>query len=312
MCVISFVLLEFRRVSLPHRNTYSTTLKTVSFPKFKMYEYPDKHCNYEYPRGGTCLLIKHEIRKLIKHISLLMTDFIRITFNNNTKIYNLYIPPSDSVYYDEQYVELLCSTFVEGESDEPIIAIGDLNARLGNLNSINEQYQYDASVDSGTNENGRHLSQILFNTSNAIPLNHLQHGAHRYKGEFTFERNERQKSQIDWCLVNPCCLEIVENFQIHKDCPSLSDHKPISVTLNTKSQKSLSSLVEAACNLNIKQSNHSKVPIIRSQNTNLTCMDNLLKHKIEQTDLNSMNSHEIADFLHQSIHTYGKLAKIKC
>ena len=39
-------------------------------------------------------------------------------------------------------------------------------------------------------------------------------------------------------------------------------------------------------------------------------MDNLLKHKIEQTDVNSMSSHEIADFLHQSIHTYGKLSKI--
>ena len=155
--------------------THSTTLKTVSFPKLKMYEYPEKHCNYEYPRGGTCLLIKHEIRKLIKHISLLMTYFIRITFNNNTKIYNLYIPPSDSVYYDEQYVELLCSSFIEGESDVPKIAIGDLNARIGNLNSISEQYQYDANVDSGTNENGRHLSQILFNTTTAIPLNHLQH-----------------------------------------------------------------------------------------------------------------------------------------
>ena len=66
--------------------TRTTTQKTVDFPNFKLYQYPDKDCNYEYPSGGTCLLIKKEIKKLIKHVSLLMTDVIQLTLNNGTKM----------------------------------------------------------------------------------------------------------------------------------------------------------------------------------------------------------------------------------
>ena len=106
-----------------------------------MYEYPDKNCNYEYPRGGICLLVKEEVKMFIKHVKLLMTDFIQVTLTNNNVLEFLYIPPVDSVYYDEQYIELLCSVFVEAK-DTPLIAMGDLNARMGDLNIVKSEYIY--------------------------------------------------------------------------------------------------------------------------------------------------------------------------
>ena len=105
---------------------------------FKSYEYPDTSCNYEYPRGGTCVLIKKEFQKFIKNVKLVMTDVVEVVFTNKACLINLYIPPLDSPYYNEQYVEILCSWFHEAEkSHTALLALGDLNARFGELNTIN-------------------------------------------------------------------------------------------------------------------------------------------------------------------------------
>ena len=80
--------------------------------------------------------------------------------------------------------------------------------------------------------------------------------------------------------------------------------------MKTDGKKSLSALVKAACNLNHIPNNHSKIPIISSQNTNIVCMENLLKLEIERTKFENKTSHEIAGFLHENIHSLGKIAKI--
>ena len=178
--------------------THAIKTGTVQFPKFKPYEYPDTNCNYEYPRGGTCVLIKQEKRKFIKSVKKLMTDFVEIIFTNDLHLINLYIPPLDSPYYDEQYVELLCSWYVEAEeTNSPVLAMGDLNARLGDLNLIDDTHTYDTNEDKAMNENGRHIKELLFTTSTALPLNHLEKEDTFYDGGFTFQRNKDRKSQID-------------------------------------------------------------------------------------------------------------------
>ena len=289
--------------------THSTILKTVHFRNFKIYEFPDTNCNYEYPRGGSCLLVKKELKKYIKHVRLLMTDFIQVIFNNDFQLVNVYIPPVGSVYYDEQYVELLCGVFIEAEETK-VIAMGDLNSRFGNLNSVVEGYSYKNNTDTTINENGKHLANMLFNTSSALPLNHLVHGSSVFDGDFTFQRNEQQKSQIDWCIVNKNSLKDIVNFQIKRDCPGISDHKPIVVEVKAKREKSLSAVLRAACNMNYQAANHSKIPSIKCQNTNVQLMKNLLKVEIERTDTEHMTSHDIAQFLHDKIHSTGKIAKI--
>ena len=289
--------------------THSTTLKTVNFPRFKVYEYPDKNCNYEYPRGGICLLVKEEVKMFIKHVKLLMTDFIQVTLTNNNVLEFLYIPPVDSVYYDEQYIELLCSVFVEAK-DTPLIAMGDLNARMGDLNIVKSEYIYDKNVDKTVNDNGKHLSQLLFNTSSALPVNHLKYGEMTFDGGFTFERNENQKSEIDWCIANKNSLSSIESFTIKRDAPSLSDHKPIEMVLKVNGKKSLSSLVKAASDLNFEPSNHSRFPKVNQQNTNMKSMERLLQVEVEKLQVENLSSHEIANFLHENIHKCGKIAKL--
>ena len=123
--------------------THATQSGSVNFPNYKVFEFPDYNCNHEYPRGGICLLVKHEIKNYIKSVSLLMTDFVEIVFTNDLRLINLYIPPVDSAYYDEQYIELLCSMFVEADIEKrSLISMGDLNVRLGNLNSISNDYTF--------------------------------------------------------------------------------------------------------------------------------------------------------------------------
>ena len=131
-----------------------------------------------------------------------MTDFTETTFTNGLKLIHLYIPPVDSVYYDEQYVQLLCSVFWNADNREsPLVAMGDTNTRLGDLSTIQENYNYDLNPDVNVNENGKHVREMLFNTTTAMPVNHMITENEKFDGGFTFARNEK-KSQIDWCFCN--------------------------------------------------------------------------------------------------------------
>ena len=290
--------------------THTVRSGTINFPKFKCYGFPDFSCNFEHPRGGICLLVKNEIKDFIKHVNLLMTDFIQITFTNNSKLVNLYIPPIDSVYYDEQYIELLCSVFIEADrASMPIVLVGDLNARMGELNDINENYVYNPNPDTTINENGKHIKEILFNTTSALPLNNLNTSKRVFGGGFTFKRNYKQ-SQIDWCFSNTFSLPNLKDFTIIRDSPKISDHDPIHVKVEIKGEKSLDSLVQGAKDLNQVPAKHSNIPKINKSNINLKCLNNLLKLEVEMQDVNNMSSHEIAKFLTKNIQRFGKISKL--
>ena len=240
-----------------------------------------------------------------------MTDFIEVIFVNGLKMIFLYIPPVDSVYYDEQYVELLCSVFMEADEEKvSVVSMGDLNARLCTLNDISNELSYSVNPDTSTNENGRHLKNILFNSTSAVPLNNLTFNEHTFDGGFTFARNEKQ-SQIDWCIVNQFSLTNMSEFKIDRKCPAISDHKLITSSVTMDGDKSLNILMKAATELNHNIANHTKVPVINSVNTNLSCLDNLLKTEINKTDVTNMDSHDIAEFLVSNIHRFGKISKVK-
>ncbi len=290
--------------------THTIKKGTVQFSNFKCYEYPDTSCNFEYPRGGTCVLIKKENRKIIKNVNYVMTDVVEVVFTNNTHLINFYIPPLDSPYYNEQYVEILCSWFHEAEeTNTPVIAMGDLNARFGDLNTISDMFSYGINEDEMMNQNGKHIKELLFNTSSAIPLNHLKIGDNVFDGGYTFYRNEK-RSQIDWCIANKHSLPNVNNFKIIRDCPSISDHKMIQASILITGENSLDSLVRGAMDMNIVRMNHSKIPLIDKNNTNLPILDNLLKLEINNADFTMMTSHDMANFLTNNIRKFGKMSRI--
>ena len=289
--------------------THSIRRGLLKFRNFKAHEYPDVDCNYEHPRGGICLLIKQDKLQYVKSVKLLMTDFIETTFTNNFKLINLYIPPVDSVYYDEQYIQLLCSEFMDSDEHKiPMMAMGDTNTRLGDLNSIEQQHQYSINPDQVINENGKHLREMLFNTTSALPVNHLINETSKFDGGFTFSRNNK-RSQIDWCFSNSYQMQQLNEFVIERNGPDISDHKPIVAEMNVNGEKSLDAILAAARELNETLQNHSKIPVICKNNTDLECLDNLLKIEVDKCDLTTMNSNDISQFLVTHIHRYGKVAK---
>ena len=241
---------------------------------FKIFEFPDTKCNYEHPRGGICTIIKKDKIQYIKNV-------MEIEFENGLTMVNLYIPPVDSVYYDEQYVQLMCSEFYEADVNKtPILSMGDTNTRLGDLSDIQEGHCYSNNPDTKTNENGRHLREVLFATSSATPVNHLINDQQKFDGGFIFHRNDK-KSQIDWCFSNKHGLSYIKSFNLVRDCPNISDHKPIVVDLEISGEKSISHLVKASQELNTLHQNHSKIPRINTENTNLECVQHLLHHAVE-------------------------------
>lgn len=106
--------------------THTIQAGKINFNEFKIFEFPDTDCNFEYPRGGICLLIKKDKMQYIKHARLLMTDFIEIKFVNGLTMINLYVPPADSVYYDEQYVQLLASEFCEATKTKILCSVWEI------------------------------------------------------------------------------------------------------------------------------------------------------------------------------------------
>ena len=226
------------------------------------------------------------------------------------ELINLYIPPINSTYYDEQSIGILGSMYISAEENEtPLIAIGDLNAHFGELQNITTKYSYSSNPDKSTNENGNFIKDIIFEQTTALPLNHLETTDKKFEGGFTFTRGEHQ-SQIDWTIVNSYSLPLVADFKIHNDCPKISDHFPISVQINTKYDSSLDTIIIAAKELNKSVSNHSSIPIINSINNNLTLLHNLMKQEVKNlNNINQCTSTDIADFLYNKIHMCGKISR---
>ena len=287
--------------------THTIKAGSINFKNFKRYEFPDTNCNCEHPRGGICLLVKIEKLKVIKSVQLLMTDFIRITFTNGLTLNFLYVPPVDSVYYNENYIQLLCSLFWEADDSKfPMIAMGDTNTRLGDLTKICEGYHYTMNPDDTVNENGKYLSEILFNSTSATPINHMKTDLCQYDGDYTFNRNGK-KSQIDWCFGNKFSLSSIYSFKIVRDAPAISDHKPILIEINVSGEKSIDTILSAARELNVTQANHSRIPVISNKNTNLQALKNLIQLEVSKCDSSNMNSNEISEFLTSNIQKYGKI-----
>ena len=122
--VLKKFIAEYNIVSLTE--THAIRKGTINLKNFKLYDFPDENCNYEYPRGGVSIFIREDTRKLVKSINKISTDFVVIALNNGIELINLYIPPINSVYYDDHSIGILGSKFIDAEEKEtPLIAMGD-------------------------------------------------------------------------------------------------------------------------------------------------------------------------------------------
>ena len=99
-----------------------------------------------------------------------------------------------------------------------MLSMGDTNTRLGELNDINEVYNYKNNPGTKVNENGKHIRKLLFNAATAMLVNLLKYENKTFDGGYTFRRNDKM-SQIDWCFSNKYGLACFEKFPIERENP---------------------------------------------------------------------------------------------
>ena len=220
------------------------------------------------PRGGVALYKKIESEFDVVVIS--QRDFTDSIIFKITPIevicVVLYIPPSNTKYFSEEYMEhlqLLLSNF----KHIPTCLIGDMNSRFGQPPMFNENIAYNDNPDTIINTNGRTLIQMIKQNKSFHLLNGLRSQELICDTDFTFFKGEL-RSQNDISLTN--CVDMISEFKILNRNP-VSDHKPIAVTLSRKPTTQLE--LVASCALDTLKHDHYDINKKVLQTVRLTQLD---------------------------------------
>ena len=209
--------------------THFTKGQKFELSDYKAYHNPFSDALCRQPCGGVSAFIHKSIQEFIEHVDKTThTNHIVITLKGGHRIFGSYIPPSESIYFSEEYLWDLPFFFTPKDSNKIILGGGDLNSRMGDLRNKNSCV-YNENPDSELNSNGRTLKQIC-NKYDIHTLNNLSVTGKRFDGDFTYYKDNR-RSQVDLCLSNVYALDSVKAFQIHKLPFNFSDHAPISAEL---------------------------------------------------------------------------------
>ena len=182
------------------------------------------------PRGGIAVYKKYNSRIKLRLLSDDFPDAVILEIEgSNIVIMAIYITPSNSVYFNDQYFQNLKIFLDLYVNCKTIIIIGDLNARISN-EFPSKGFMYQSNPDKTKNFSGKILNDILMEYNDILLINGLRTQNKYFDSKFTFYRSNR-KSQIDVCLSNNA--NIINEFLI-LDKLYLSDHCPISLKFNVK------------------------------------------------------------------------------
>ena len=286
----------------------------IKVESFENYDFPDLDCNLEYPRGGTCILTKKHLKNYIQSIYKVKTDCIKIELVNGDQLNSVYIPPSNSPYHNEQIIPILGTMFIEADKDEiSMVAIGDINARFGDLNDVTNTFKYNKNPDVGKNDNAKDIVDSIYNTSTCTPINHLIMGEIQFGGGITFIRG-KQESQLDWALCNKSALAKLKSFEVVENHPNISDHKPIKLCIKVNMEPSIAKMVKSARELNDRIQNQSDIPTLTDDICNMEAMKRLLPMYLKELMTNTIvnkSPDEITCELQQGIQRCGKITKVR-
>ena len=199
---------------------------------------PGYHCTRslvvpnEEKRGGVAILVKdylwdelYDVKKLKDQIWFKLRNAPGFCF------VAIYVAPRDSPYYAYDSlcaVNEHCST-----SNDCLIILGDLNARMHNLDlfsDVTNGVEYRENVDPRTNASGHDLANLLKNC-NLKPVNHLVYKGKEFHGNYTFRQKASWISQLDWVIVSSTALQNVMDFDVLHDVPVPTNHAAVAVTL---------------------------------------------------------------------------------
>ena len=228
----------------------------IELEGYKSYQNPCKLSSNKYPRGGTIMYVKENLIKFISEVNISFNDIIILSLTGNIKICGMYIPPRDSLYFDNQFklFDLIVDT--SNQLNERLIILGDLNARIGiqeNLCGLT----YDKNPDPMINSHGNKLISII-QDKDIIPINNLRTDQKWFDSNFTFTCGEI-KSQLDWCLISKLHINSIRDFKVVSDYPKISDHNPISIITEVDMSIPLEMLLYQINDLTNRPNNHSRM-----------------------------------------------------
>ena len=94
---------------------------------------------YRHPnRGGICVFIKHYLCVDIKHVDFVRDNsiWIEFIFLKDVVIGGTYIPPRDSLYFEDALFAELQEKVMVKYLDKSVILLGDMNAHLGDYTTL--------------------------------------------------------------------------------------------------------------------------------------------------------------------------------
>ena len=216
----------------------------------------------EEHRGGLALCFKHWLSKYVSQITRCRDQvWIKCALLKNAWIGGCYVPPRDSPFFKTESFARIQEFCINNKA----IIVGDLNARIPNLNTFNSDgVWYSENPDRGSNANGNEVMSICRDFK-LTPVNHMNSSHASCKGNFTYRQGERWVSQLDWALIPTNMTDSVMSMDIPSGGFRQSNHAPLILAL--KPSVDHNALRERACNLGryeytgVRSSHRSRRPL---------------------------------------------------
>ena len=201
-----------------------------SVPGFDIYYNKSKRGEH---RGGVMMLVKCSISKYITKVDMDTEDMVwlELSLCAGVKLGGVYIPPSDSQYFDMSQFSFLCAKCIESEK---VVLMGDLNARVGNpyiTGHDGSVKEYGDVKDDTVNAHCRLLIKLSNNCDMAV-VNHLENLNTKFGGNLSFKKRNVWISEIDLCVAKNICVPYVKSLKVNQSIWG-SDHAPLCTVLDT-------------------------------------------------------------------------------
>ena len=222
-------------------------VQTLDVPGFLVYHNVSLHGNH---RGGVMLLVKHEFQNYVLNVNLNLESQIwfELSCYPNTQFGGVYIPPEDSLYYDQS---IIANIYAQINEKEKVVILGDFNARVGKpdiFDSEGNKLEYVDTCDKTQNAPGKKLINLCKEKSLVIS-NHLRYGNKIFGGNLSYRKGKKWISELDLCLVHEKSLPLLKEVIVRQEIKG-SDHAPLCVTMDiTNSNLIAPLLLERSKNL---------------------------------------------------------------
>lgn len=212
-------------------------------------------------RGGTVILVKRALQSSVMGIDFKMKDqvWVRLSLLSNVLLGFIYIPPTDSQYFNPNAFSYIQEKISSGEEENcNVLLIGDMNTRFGNgvrnilTDTVNlgfRQLSYPEIPDqiNVPNENANTMSTLCVE-HNLVVVNNLKYDENLFKSKLTYRKRNEWISEVDVCVASHKILDCIKDFFVCDDLDLPSDHAPIAVTVSP-SAVDIVNLKVRACSL---------------------------------------------------------------